>query len=133
MTCVKSCMSQTVAMPTILVVEDQDHIREAVILILSIEGYKTVGANNGAEGLLIVYKDRPKLILCDVTMPVMDGFQMLEKLRQNPELSTTPFVFMSARTDEKNISRAQELGVEEFLPKPVWPPDLMRVVHKYLP
>ncbi len=126
-------MKEEQVIPTILVVEDQEHIREAIILILKIEGYRVFGASNGKTGMALIEEIRPDLILCDVTMPVMDGFQMAEWLRAHPTLAKTPFIFVSARTDDKNVDRAAELDIYDYISKPIWPPDLLKVVWRHLP
>lgn len=126
-------MSENPVIPSILVVEDQEHIREAMMLILKIEGYRVFGGSNGKNGLAMAQEIKPDLILCDVTMPLMDGFQMAEAIRADPTLSQTPFVFITARTDDKNVNRAKELNIKHYISKPVWPPDLLRIVWDYVP
>ena len=86
-------------MTKILLIEDEAGIRMTVSLMLKAEGYDITAAENGRKGLEAAHHNAPDLILCDVNMPEMDGFQVLEELRKEPALAVTPFIFLTARTD----------------------------------
>ncbi|WP_375768745.1 response regulator [Archangium gephyra] len=110
-------------MSKLLIVDDEVAILEALTDILSVEGYEVSTAANGAEGLDHVRKDRPDLILLDLMMPVMDGQEMLRRLKEDPVLRTTPVVVMSAG----RVSKA-ELQGSRFLAKPFELDDLLDTV-----
>ncbi len=103
---------------SILVVEDDETIRTNLIQLLSFEGYKAEGAADGDEGLQIAVKNRPDLIICDVAMPKMDGFQVLESLRQEPDISEVPFLFLTARSSRQDIRHGMTLGADDYITKP---------------
>lgn len=104
-------------MRTILVVEDSTMSREIVMRILRREGYNVVGATNGLEALDIVHQSQPDLVLLDIMMPEMDGLTLLEILRRSPETKEMPVILMTALSDEGRITRAKELGAQEYLVK----------------
>ena len=114
-------------MSKLLIVDDEVAILEALTDILSVEGYEVATAANGAEGLAQANKSRPDLILLDLMMPVMDGQEMLRRLKEDPGLRTIPVVVMSAgRVSPK------ELHNSYFLAKPFELDDLLNVVSKEL-
>ena len=107
-------------MPSILCIEDEKDLREDVIDQLRETGYETYEASNGLEGLEIIRRVCPDLVLCDITMPKMNGYQLLEELRANhPEHAGTPFVFLSALADRKDVIAGKQLGADDYLTKPV--------------
>ncbi len=101
----------------ILIVEDDEELAPILIEALDDEGYTAEAAHNGVDGLEKVRRERPALILLDLMMPVMDGWQMHAELKRDPALATIPVVVMSAdgRTEEK----ASILGAAGCLPKPI--------------
>jgi CheY-like chemotaxis protein len=107
-------------MSKLLIVDDEVAILEALMDILSVEGYEVATAANGAEGLQQVGRDRPDLILLDLMMPVMDGQEMLRRLKDDPALRTIPVVVMSAG----RVTKA-ELQGSQFLAKPFELDDLL--------
>jgi len=107
-------------MPSILCIEDEKDLREDVVDQLRETGYETYEASNGLEGLEIIRRVSPDLVLCDITMPKMNGYQLLEELRANyPEHAETPFVFLSALADRKDVISGKHLGADDYLTKPV--------------
>jgi CheY-like chemotaxis protein len=110
-------------MSKLLIVDDEVAILEALTDILSVEGYEVVTAANGAEGLEHVRKDRPDLILLDLMMPVMDGQEMLRRLKEDAALRSIPVVVMSAGRVSKS-----ELQGSRFLAKPFELDDLLNTV-----
>ena len=106
-------------MATILCVEDEPALREDLLDELRDAGFEAVGAANGAEGLAEIERRRPDLVICDVTMPVMNGIEMLRALREGePRLARTPVLFLSALEDVARLLPAG-LKAEGFLTKPV--------------
>ena len=104
----------------ILCVEDEADIRGDIVEELRDAGYATVEAANGREGLEAMAEHKPDLVLCDITMPEMNGYEMLTSLRDNhPELADLPFVFLSALADRKDIIAGRQLGADDYVTKPV--------------
>jgi CheY-like chemotaxis protein len=114
-------------MSKLLIVDDEVAILEALTDILSVEGYEVATAANGAEGLQQVGRDRPDLILLDLMMPVMDGQEMLRRLKEDPALRSIPVVVMSAG----RVTKA-ELQGSRFLAKPFELDDLLETVNAEL-
>ena len=114
---------------TILVVDDDQVILETVEDILRLAGYHTLTASNGVEGLERLYASSPDLILSDITMPNMDGYQFYEAVRANPAWTLIPFIFLSARGQRTDIRRGNRLGADAYLVKPFEPEDLLGAVE----
>lgn len=118
-------------MPKILLVEDDNNLREIFELRLIAEGYQTVTAGNGEEALVIAMKERPDLIIADVMMPKLSGFEMLETLRAAPEMATTKTIMMTALGQAEDRARGESLGVIKYLVKSqVTLEDFVRVVRE---
>lgn len=106
-------------MPSILCIEDEKDLRDDLVELLRESGYHTYEASNGLEGIDIIRRDHPDLVLCDITMPKMNGYQLLEELRDKyPEHADTPFIFLSALADRKDVIAGKQLGVDDYLTKP---------------
>ena len=105
-------------MKKILVVEDELFIRENLIELLEIEGFCCFGAENGEVGVQLAKEHQPDLILCDVMMPELDGYGVLEALRQDSSTTAIPFLFLTASADRSNLQKIRELGFNEYILKP---------------
>ncbi|WP_298005594.1 HD-GYP domain-containing protein [Anaerolinea sp.] len=116
----------------ILLVEDDLALLEVVRDILSDTGYEVMTATNGREGLQAFRLFRPDLILSDIMMPNMDGFELLEAVRQMEEGMLAPFIFMSARTERYDTSNARRLGADDYLFKPFSAEELLTAVEARL-
>ena len=116
----------------ILVIEDEAGIRNNILLMLKIERYAALGAENGRVGLELARRQQPDLILCDVNMPEMDGFSVLEALRAESRVADTPFVFLTALDDRANQRRGMNLGADDYLTKPFTRDELMAAVDARL-
>ncbi|MGB7543208.1 MAG: protein kinase [Burkholderiales bacterium] len=116
----------------ILVIEDEASIRNNIMLMLKVERYVAVGAENGRIGLELARRDPPSLILCDINMPEMDGFAVLEALRSEPSLADIPFVFLTALDDRGSMRRGMNLGADDYIPKPFTRDELMEAVNSRL-
>jgi len=116
----------------ILVIEDQPPMRRNIALLLEMEGFEVITAANGAAGLEVARKERPELILCDVMMPEMDGYAVLQALRAEQDLAATPFVFLTARSDKGDVRVGMNFGADDYLTKPVIREDLLAAVHARL-
>ncbi len=104
----------------ILCVEDEADIRGDIVEELRDAGYATVEAANGREGMEAIARHKPDLVLCDITMPEMNGYEMLTALRDDhPEFADLPFVFLSALADRKDILSGRQLGADDYVTKPI--------------
>ncbi len=117
---------------TLLVVEDDPAMLIALRDILEGAGYAVQTAVNGAEALNHLANSRPSLILSDIAMPVMDGFQLLEKVRSRPAGATIPFIFLTARGTREDIFTGKSLGVDDYITKPVTSKELLSAVQARL-
>lgn len=106
-------------MQRILVIEDDDEIRAEIIDILELKGFVTESASNGRIGLEVAKKKHPELILCDVDMPELNGYGVLKKLQQDPDLEDIPFIFLTALSSMDNLRKGMNLGADDYLTKPL--------------
>jgi len=107
-------------MITILCIEDENDIRRLIVEELTEAGFATLEAANGREGLDLMIAKWPDIVICDISMPVMNGHQLLAEIQINyPELSSIPFIFLSALTDKENLVAGLQAGADDFLTKPV--------------
>ncbi|HVO86839.1 MAG TPA: response regulator [Candidatus Binatia bacterium] len=119
--------------PKILLVEDDNNLREIFEMRLKAEGYDTVTAGNGEEALVVAMKEKPDLIIADVMMPKLSGFEMLETLRATPEMAATKTIMMTALGQAEDRARGERLGVIKYLVKSqVTLEDFVRVVREVL-
>ena len=116
-------------MATVLVAEDDQYIRELLVDILFDAGYDVFQAKDGGAALEQAAKERPDLILLDVWMPVLDGFQVLDKLRGNLEIQSTPVVLLTGMPAIDGEQRGMQLGVKHYIPKPWRPETVERIVR----
>lgn len=114
---------------TLLVVDDDVLLRKALFSTLSEAGYDVLEAGNGHQALSILESELVDLIIADVSMPGMNGYQLLAETRKEPRLVTIPFLFMSARTMDSDVRYGLELGADHYLPKPVNVEDLLAMVR----
>lgn len=123
-------LSETVR--TILVIEDQDTLRRNLALLLELGGYRVVTAENGRVGIETARRERPDLVICDVMMPEANGHEVVQTLRRDESFDATPFLFLSARGEQADLSAAREMGADGYLTKPVIREDLLAAVAKAL-
>jgi two-component system response regulator VanR len=114
---------------SILVVEDDPLIQDYIERILKGTGYQVLKAGDGLEALAILESNPVDLILADVIMPRMNGYQLYERVIQNPEWVAIPFLFLTARAEDSDIRYGKELGVDDYLTKPFVPDDLRAIVR----
>ncbi len=119
-------------MSTILVIDDQPQLLKNVSTILRLEGFTVATASNGLEGWEIVSKEPVDLVVCDVAMPSMDGFELVGKIRAHPLMKSLPFVFLTARTDRADTRKGMELGANDYLTKPFTRDELMGMIQSCL-
>ena len=116
-------------MTKILVAEDEPDIRELVTFMLRFAGYEVVAAANGEEAVLTAARELPDLVLLDVRMPRMTGYDACRLIRANPDLRNVPVVFLSAKGQETEVRSGMEAGAEEYLLKPFSPMELTNRVR----
>jgi DNA-binding response OmpR family regulator len=118
--------------PLILVAEDERDIRELIVFTMQIAGLRVVDVPNGEEALKKAQEVVPDLILMDVRMPKMTGFEACKALKKEDKTKNIPIIFLSAKGQENEISMGRELGAEDYFLKPFAPDDLVRRVNKVL-
>jgi len=119
-------------MKKILVIEDEQFIRENIVEILEANDYQVLSAPDGAAGVELALQHLPDLILCDVMMPELDGHAVLQQLRENPATYATPFIFLTAKANTKDLREGMNLGADDYLTKPFRVPDLLTAVSTRL-
>jgi two-component system sensor histidine kinase/response regulator len=115
-------------MTTILVIEDAQTVREEIVQLLEFEGYETLAAANGIEGIEMARHHLPDLILCDVTMPTLDGYGAIEAIRREEALATTPFIFLTGRADRSDMRHGMNLGADDYITKPFTADELLTAI-----
>lgn len=125
-------MSQPKLMTKILIIEDEVFIRENLLELLEIEGFEAIGAENGVVGVQFAKDYQPDLILCDVMMPELDGYGVLDALRANPVTETIPFMFLTASADRSNLQKIRELGFNEYILKPFHVDKFLAAIKAFL-
>ena len=105
-------------MTTILVIEDQAIIRANLLELLEEEGFNAVGFERGFTGMMWALKHVPDLIICDIMMPDMDGYNVLNELNHYPTMATVGFIFLSAKADKPSVREGMDLGADVYVTKP---------------
>jgi two-component system, cell cycle response regulator DivK len=117
----------------ILVVEDQEDNRQIVRDLLTTTDYEVIEAENGEEALAAVAKQRPDLILMDIQLPIMDGYEATRRLKADPGLSAIPVIAVTSYALSGDEEKARAAGCDDFVPKPFSPRELLAKIRKYLP
>ncbi|PSN19315.1 DNA-binding response regulator [filamentous cyanobacterium CCP5] len=117
---------------TVLVAEDDEGTRLALRDYLELEGYSVVVANNGEVALEQIYRCQPQLIVTDVAMPHMDGYELIRQVRQQPTLRLMPVIFLTAHTNTQDRVRGYQLGCDVYLAKPFELPEIAAIVRNLL-
>lgn len=115
-------------MKRILLIEDEQAVRESVLDILNAEGFYALSAENGQIGVQMANEFQPNLILCDVMMPELDGYGVLTQVRQHAKTATIPFVFLTARADKDDFRQGMNLGADDYLTKPFTHSELLQAI-----
>ena len=119
-------------MSKILVIDDSPGIREATQELLEAEGFEVYGAENGQSGLDIANRQPPDLILCDVMMPGLDGYDVLRGLQQDELTADIPFIFLTAKSSKADQRQGMELGADDYLTKPFSRDELLQAIRARL-
>lgn len=116
-------------MTQILVIEDEVSVLEIIEEILAAEGFDVLTAKNGQIGLEIARDRFPDLILCDIQMPVLDGYSVLKTLHEDPQTTTIPFIFLSAKSSRSSQREGMDLGADDYIPKPFTRDELLSAIR----
>ncbi|RMH69310.1 MAG: hybrid sensor histidine kinase/response regulator [Gemmatimonadetes bacterium] len=119
-------------MNKILVVDDDDAIRRSLAQTLEFAGFNILEAENGRVGLEQAKAHQPDLILCDIMMPGVDGYTVLNELRQDPLTATTPFIFLTAKSSRRDLRYGMELGADDYIAKPFQADEVISAVKTRL-
>jgi len=119
-------------LPRILIIEDDVDLISIITDILETDGFQVISARNGPTALQLFATEKPDLILSDIMMPDMDGFAVLKAVREHPDGLGVPFLFVSARTERRDLSRARDLGADDYIFKPFGVDELRRAVRAKL-
>ncbi len=117
---------------TVLVIDDTMEIRMIISESLNIYGFKTLTAEDGITGIQVAQEQLPDLIICDINMPNLDGFDTLKGIRQHDATATIPFIFLSGAAEKPDVRRGMELGADDYLTKPFTHKELMAAVNTRL-
>lgn len=115
-------------MKKILIIEDEPLVRANILDLLVAEEFDAIVAENGAIGVELALSHLPDLIISDVMMPELDGYGVVQALRQNPMTATIPFIFLSARVDRADLREGMSLGADDYLTKPFRPKELLKAI-----
>ncbi len=116
-------------MKSVLVIDDNNDIRENTAEILEMAGYRTIAAENGKKGVELALKEKPDLIVCDIMMPELDGYGVLHLLRKNPDTQAIPFIFLTAKTERSDLRKGMEMGADDYITKPFEDIELLNAIE----
>ena len=119
-------------MPTILLIDDNAPIRENATELLELAGYAVLAADQGQLGVQLALATRPDLVICDIMMPGLDGYGVLQIFNQHPQLAGVPFIFLTAKTERADQRRGMELGADDYLTKPFNKAELLSTIGSRL-
>jgi len=119
-------------MKTILLIEDNEEIRENMGEILELSNYKVLTAADGKEGVALAIQNKPDLIVCDIMMPVLDGYGVIHMLQKNNDTQNIPFIFLTAKAERAEIRKGMELGADDYITKPFNGTELLNAVESRL-
>lgn len=119
-------------MKKILLIEDNDDVRDNTAEILELSNYKVIVAENGMTGVQKALEHLPDLIICDIMMPVLDGYGVLHAVHKNSTIKNTPFIFLTAKTERGDFRKGMELGADDYITKPFSGTELLNAVDSRL-
>jgi len=114
------------------VIEDETFLREEILDWLHYEGYEAFGAENGRLGIQRAERELPDLIICDISMPELDGYGVLLNIHARPETAAIPFIFITAKASRRDIRRGMELGADDYIAKPFTNVELFQAINTRL-
>jgi DNA-binding response OmpR family regulator len=116
-------------MKKILLIEDDQALRENTAELLELSGFEVITAKNGKLGLDLAQKSLPQIIVCDIMMPELNGYEVLKALGEHEETKSIPFIFLSAKTDHTEVRTGMNLGADDYLTKPFEEEDLLAAIN----
>jgi CRP-like cAMP-binding protein/CheY-like chemotaxis protein len=116
-------------MKSILLIEDNDEIRDNTAEILELSNYRVFTASDGKQGVTLALEKKPDLVICDIMMPVLDGYGVLHMLHKNPATRNTPFIFLTAKHERTDVRKGMELGADDYITKPFTGTELLNAVE----
>ena len=116
----------------ILVIEDQDDVRENIAELLELSNYEVDAAPNGKEGVKKALAFPPNLILCDIMMPEMDGYEVLYLISKNPSTASIPFIFLTAKAEKTDFRKGMNMGADDYITKPFEEMELLGAIERRL-
>ncbi|WP_378182755.1 response regulator [Aquimarina sp. SS2-1] len=119
-------------MKTILLIEDDTALRENTAELLELSNYKVITSPNGKIGITKAKEEKPDIIVCDIMMPEVDGYGVLEALSHDANTNQIPFIFLSAKTEHKEIRKGMDLGADDYLTKPFEEDELLSAIESRL-
>ncbi len=117
---------------TILIVEDEPMLLQNISSILELYGFKTLQASSGFEGMKHLLTNQPDLIVCDVMMEGMNGFEMIAQVRANPAIQSIPFIFLTAWADVNDKTKGMDAGAQAYLTKPFVAKELVKTINTFI-
>jgi CheY-like chemotaxis protein len=118
---------------TVLIIDDEIHIRRLTSRVLELAGYQVVEAASGTQALRIIEETQPDVITCDISMPGLSGFEVLEAIKSRPATAKIPVIMLTAIGQEEDAARATALGAADFLTKPFSSANLVETIQRQLP
>jgi CRP/FNR family cyclic AMP-dependent transcriptional regulator len=119
-------------MNTILLIEDNFEVRENIAEILELANYKVITAENGKVGVEKAMQERPDLIICDIMMPVLDGYGVLHLINKNEQLRHVPFIFLTAKAERTDFRKGMEMGADDYITKPFTDIEILNSIERRL-
>lgn len=116
-------------MKKVLLIEDDTQLRENIAELLELYQYDVYTASDGAEGVKIAHQVLPHVIVCDIMMPGMDGYQVLERLSHAADTKRIPFIYMSAKSERADVRKGMDLGADDYIPKPFEEQELISAIE----
>ena len=119
-------------MKTILLIEDNNEVRENTAEILELANYKVLQVENGKIGVEVATTNHIDLIICDIMMPILDGYGVIHLLSKNPKTAAIPFIFLTAKSERGDFRKGMEMGADDYITKPFDDIELLRAVESRL-
>jgi two-component system, OmpR family, alkaline phosphatase synthesis response regulator PhoP len=116
-------------MSLILVIEDESQILLNLEEILELGDFRVITASDGNMGLELAKTENPDLIICDVMTPGLNGYQVLQELRRDPNSAHIPFIFLTAKAEQNDLCRGRDLGADDYITKPFQPMEILEAVE----
>jgi two-component system, sensor histidine kinase and response regulator len=116
----------------ILIIEDEQEIREEISDILKFEGHDVIPVSNGHDGIKAALTSSPDIVICDILMPQMDGFEVLQKIKENASFSLVPFIFVSAIAEQQSLRKGMDQGADDYLFKPFTREELLNAIESHI-